>query len=146
MSFITKIEEMGDMKIENEGNLGKAMRSVRRRSLPALTITQTDWWIQDTQLEGNTNFLSNPGVTKDVNEVPAVRTTKQTEKGLAYSLGILFDRQKRLLLRLQKKVWKYKKSMFRAVSEELKQYDDLLKLRGSGWISWEAWWWVAQSW
>ena len=31
----------------------------------------------------------------------------------------------------------------RAVSEEFKQYDDLLKLfaGGSRWLSWEGWWW-----
>ena len=70
------MEEMGDMKIEYEGNLRNVMQSARRRSLPALTIPQTERWIQDTQVEGNINYLSNPDATKDVNEV---RTRKQTE-------------------------------------------------------------------
>ena len=100
MSFITEMDEMGDMTIENEEDLRNVMQSARRRSLAALTILQTERWIQDTQFEGNINYLSNPHATKDVNEVLALRTRKQTEKGLAYSLEILFDRRKRLLLRL----------------------------------------------
>ena len=125
------MDEMGDRKLENEGDLKNEMKSVRRRSLPALTIPQTGRWIQDTQ--GNINYCSNPDATKDVNEVPAVRTRKQTEKGLAYSLEILFVRRKRLLMRLQRKSQNIKNLMenkfnVREVSEELKQYDDLLKL------------------
>ena len=109
------------------------MQSARRRSLPALTIPQTERWIQDTQAVGNINYLSNPNATKDVNEAPTVRTRKQTEKGLAYSLEIFFDRRKRLLLRLQRKSENMRNLMenkfsVRAVSEEFKQYDDLLKL------------------
>ena len=124
------MEEICDMKIENEGVLRNVMQSARKRSLPALTIPQTERWIQDTQVEGNINYLSNSDATKDVNEV---RTRKQTEKGLAYSLEILFDRRKRLLLRLQRKSENIKilmKNKFNvmAVSEEFKQYDDLLKL------------------
>ena len=77
--------------------------------------------------------MSNPDATEGANEVPPVRTRKQTEKGLAYSLEILFDRQKRLLLRLQRKSENIKNLMenkfnVREVSEEFKQYDDLLKL------------------
>ena len=77
--------------------------------------------------------MSNPGATKGVNEVPTVRTRKQTEKGLTYSLEILFDRRKRLLLRLQRKSENIKNLMenkfnVRPVSEEFKQYYDLLKL------------------
>ena len=83
MSFITEMDEMGDMKIENERDLKNVMQSVRRRSLPVLTIPQTEWWIQGTQVEGNKNYLSNLDATNGVNEVPAVRTRKQTEKGLA---------------------------------------------------------------
>ena len=109
------------------------MQSARRRSLPALTIPQTERWIQDTQAVGNINYLSNPNATKDVNEAPTLRTRKQTEKGLAYSLEIFFDRRKRLLLRLQRKSENMRNLMenkfsVRAVSEEFKQYDDLLKL------------------
>ena len=109
------------------------MQSARRRSLPALTIPQTERWIQDTQAVGNIHYLSNPNATKDVNEAPTVRTRKQTEKGLAYSLEIFFDRRKRLLLRLQRKSENMRNLMenkfsVRAVSEEFKQYDDLLKL------------------
>ena len=88
MLFITEMG-MGDMKIENEGDLRNVMQSTRR-SLPALTIPQTEWWIQDTQVEGNIHYLSNRHAAKDVDEVPAVRTKKKTEKGLAYSLEILF--------------------------------------------------------
>ena len=81
--------------------------------------------------------MSNPDATEGANEVPPVRTRKQTEKGLAYSLEILFDRQKRLLLRLQRKSENIKNLMenkfnVRAVSEEFKQYDDLLKLFAGG--------------
>ena len=83
MSFITEMDEMGDMKIENERDLKNVMQSVRRRSLPVLTIPQTERWIQGTQVEGNKNYLSNLDATNGVNEVPAVRTRKQTEKGLA---------------------------------------------------------------
>ena len=74
--------------------------------------------------------MSNSDATKDVNEVPAVRTRKQTI-GLVYSLDIVFDRQKKLLLRLQRKSENIKNLMenkfsVRAVSEELKQYDNLI--------------------
>ena len=82
------------------------MQSARRRSLPALTIPQTERWIQDTQVEGHINYLSNRDATKGVNEVPTVRTRKKTEKGLSYSLEIFFDRRKSLLLRLQKGILK----------------------------------------
>ena len=75
------------------------MLSARRRSLSTLTIPKTERWIQDTQVGGNINYLSNLDATKDINEVPAVRTRKQTKNGLAYSLEILFDRRKRLLLK-----------------------------------------------
>ena len=57
-------------------------------------LAQTERWIQDTQFEGNINVLSNPDATEDVNKVSAVRARKQTEKVLAYSLDILFDRKK----------------------------------------------------
>ena len=56
------------------------MQSARRRSLPALSILQTERWIQGTQLESNINYLSNPDATKDVNEVQTVRSRTQTEK------------------------------------------------------------------
>ena len=134
MSLITEMDKIGDMKIENERDLRNVMQSARRRYLPVLTIPQTEQWIQDTQVEGNINYLSNPDATKGgVNEAPTVRTKKQTEKGLAYSLEILFDRRKRLLLRLQRKsenIQNLIKNEFnvRAVSEEFKQNDDLLKL------------------
>ena len=77
--------------------------------------------------------MSNTDASEGVNEVPTVRTRKQTEKGLAYSLEIVFDRWKRLLLRLQRKSENIKnlmenKFIVKAVSEEFKQYDDLLKL------------------
>ena len=67
------------------------------------TIPQSERWIQETQVEGDINYLSNSDATKDVNKVLTVRTKKQTENGLAYSLEILFNRRKRLLLRLQRK-------------------------------------------
>ena len=77
--------------------------------------------------------MSNPDTTKDFNEVPTVRPGKQTEKGLVYSLEILFNRWKRLLSRLQRKSENIRNLMedkfnVRAVSEEFKQCDDLLKL------------------
>ena len=127
------MDEMGDMKIENERDLRNVMQSARRRSLPVLTIPQTEQWIQDTQVEGNINYLSNPDATKGANEITIVRTRKQTERGLVYSLKILFDRWKRLLLILQNKSENIKNLMeskfnVRAVSEEFKQYHNLLKL------------------
>ena len=36
------MDEMNDMKIENEGDLRNAMQSARRRYLPVLTIPQTE--------------------------------------------------------------------------------------------------------
>ena len=42
MSLITEIDEIRDMKIENEWDLRSAIQSARRRSLPALTISQTE--------------------------------------------------------------------------------------------------------
>ena len=126
MSFITEMDEMGDMKIKNERDLRNVMQSARRRSLPAFTIPQTERWIQYTQAEGNISYLSNPSATKDVNEVPTVRTRKQTEEGLADSLEMLFDGRKKLLSILQRKSENIKNLMknkfnVRAVSEEFKQ-------------------------
>ena len=57
MSLIMKIDEMGDMKTDNERDLRNVMQSARRISLPALTIPQTERWIQDTQVEGNITFV-----------------------------------------------------------------------------------------
>ena len=76
MSFITDIDEMGDVKIENKRDLKNVMQSARTRSLPILTIPQTERWIQDTEVESNINYLSNSDATNDVNEVPTVRTRK----------------------------------------------------------------------
>ena len=126
MSFITEMDEMGDMKIKNERDLRNVMQSARRRSLPAFTIPQTERWIQYTQAEGNISYLSNPNATKDVNEVPTVRTRKQTEEGLADSLEMLFDGRKKLLSILQRKSENIKNLMknkfnVREVSEEFKQ-------------------------
>ena len=131
--FITVMDEMGDMKRENKRYLKNVMQSARRRSLPALSILQTERWIQGTQLESNINYLSNPDATKDGNEVQTVRSRKQTEKGLTYSLEILFKRRKRLLLRLQRKSENIRnllenKFNVRAVSEEFKEYNVFLKL------------------
>ena len=72
------MDEIVDINIENERDLRNVMQSDRRRSLPAPAILQTEQWIQDTQVEGNINYLSNPDVTKGVNEVPTVRTRKKT--------------------------------------------------------------------
>ena len=126
MSFITEMDEMGDMKIKNERDLRNVMQSARRRSLPAFTIPQTERWIQYTQAEGNISYLSNPNATKDVNEVPTVRTRKQTEEGLPDSLEMLFDGRKKLLSILQRKSENIKNLMknkfnVRAISEEFKQ-------------------------
>ena len=49
------MQKIGDMKIENEGDLRNIMQSARKRSLPALTKPQTERWIQGTQVEGNIN-------------------------------------------------------------------------------------------
>ena len=125
------MDEMGDMKIENERDFRNVMQSARRRSLPVLTIPQTERWIQDTQVEGNINYLSNPDATKGANEIPIVRTRKQTERGLVYSLEILSDRRKRLLSENIKNLMESKFNV-RAVSEEFKQYHNLLKLFSGG--------------
>ena len=39
MSFTTEIDGMGEMKIDNNGDLRNIMRSARERSLSALTIS-----------------------------------------------------------------------------------------------------------
>ena len=70
MSFINEMDEMGDMKIENERDLRNVRQATGRRSLPALTMLKTERWIQDTQAEGNINYLSNPDAIKGANEVP----------------------------------------------------------------------------
>ena len=130
MSFITGTDDVeNELKMENDREMKNEIQS-RRRSLPAITIPQTDKWIQDVQVEGTVNYLSNADA---INEAPVVRNRKQTEKGLAYSLGILFDKRKRLLSRLERKSENInglmeKKLNVRAISEEFKQYDDLLKL------------------
>ena len=46
------------------------------RSLSALNLPQTERCIQDTQVEANINYLSNPDATKAANQVPAVTTRK----------------------------------------------------------------------
>ena len=130
MPFITGTDNVeNELKMENGREMKNEIQS-RRRSLPAITIPQTDKWIQDVQVEGTVNYLSNADA---INEAPVVRNRKQTEKGLAYSLRILFDKRKRLLSRLERKSENInglmeKKLNVRAISEEFKQYDDLLKL------------------
>ena len=130
MSFITGTDDVeNELKMENDREMKNEIQS-RRRSLPAITIPQTDKWIEDVQVEGTVNYFSNADA---INEAPVVRNRKQTEKGLAYSLGILFDKRKRLLSRLERKSENInglmeKKLNVRAISEEFKQYDDLLKL------------------
>ena len=59
---------MGDIKTGNERDFKTVMQSARRRSLPTLTIPETEGWIQETQVEFYINYFSNP----DVNDVPAV--------------------------------------------------------------------------
>ena len=130
MPFITGTDNVeNELKMENGREMKNEIQS-RRRSLPAITIPQTDKWIQDVQVEGTVNYLSNADA---INEAPVVRNRKQTEKGLAYTLRILFDKRKRLLSRLERKSENInglmeKKLNVRAISEEFKQYDDLLKL------------------
>ena len=129
MPFITGTDDVeNELKMENDREMKNEIQS-RRRSLPAITIPQTDKWIQDVQVEGTVNYLSNADA---INEAPVVRNRKQTEKGLAYSLGILFDKRKRLLSRLERKseniIGLMEKLNVRAISEEFKQYEDLLKL------------------
>ena len=58
------MDEIGEMKIKNEGDLRNAMQPVRGRSLPALTIPQTERWMQDIQVEGNMNYFPNSDATR----------------------------------------------------------------------------------
>ena len=56
--------------------------------------------------------MSNPDATKNVNEIPAVRTRGQTEKGLTYGLEILFVKGKGCCydckgsLKIKRTLWK----------------------------------------
>ena len=61
------------------------------------------------------------------------RSRKQAEKGLAYSLQVVFEKRKRLLSRLQRKSANINALMqsslnVKTVNEEFNQYDDLLNL------------------
>ena len=77
--------------------------------------------------------MSNPDAARNIHEVTAVRTRKETEKDWHIVRRSFMIKRKRLLLRLQRKPENIKNLMentfnVRAVNEQLKQYDDLLKL------------------
>ena len=78
----------------------------RRRSLPAVNILTLERLQQQDPAQGIENFLfsidSNPEVGHSFDRITK-RSRKQTEKGLAYSLQVLFEKRKRLLSRLQRK-------------------------------------------
>ena len=108
----------------------------RRRSLPAVNILTLERLRQQNPAQGIENFLffidSNPEVGHSFDGITK-RSRKQTEKGLAYSLQVLFEKRKRLLSRLQRKSENINALIqgrlnVRKVNEEFNQYDDLLKL------------------
>ena len=77
----------------------------RRRSLPAVNISTLERLQQQDLAQGIENFLcsidSNPEVGNSFDAITK-RSRKQTKKGLAYSLQVLFEKRKRLLSRLQR--------------------------------------------
>ena len=108
----------------------------RRRSLPAINIPTLKRLQQQDPAQGIENFLcsmdSNPEVGNSFDGITK-RSRKQTEKGLAYSLQVLFEKKKRLLSRLQRKSKNIStliqsKLNIRTVNEEFNQHDDLLKI------------------
>ena len=108
----------------------------RRRSLPAINIPTLKRLQQQDPAQGIENFLcsmdSNPEVGNSFDGITK-RSRKQTEKGLAYSLQVLFEKRKRLLSRLQRKSENINtliqsKLNVQTVNEEFNQYDDLLKM------------------
>ena len=108
----------------------------RRRSLPAVNITTLERLQQQDLAQGIENFLcsidSNPEVWFRMESFDGItkRSRKQTEKGLAYGLQVLFEKRKRLLSRLQRKSENINtliqsKLNVRTANEEFNQYDDL---------------------
>ena len=78
----------------------------RRRSLPAVNIPTLERLQQEDPAQGIESFLcsidSNPEVGNIFDGITK-RSRKQTEKGSAYSLQVLFEKRKRLPSRLQRK-------------------------------------------
>ena len=108
----------------------------RGRSLPAVNIPTLERLQQQDPAQGIENFLcsidSNPEVGNSFDEITK-KSRKQTEKGLAYSFQVLFEKRKRLPSRLQRKSENINALIqgrlnVRKVNEEFNQYDDLLKL------------------
>ena len=77
-----------------------------RRSLTAVNIPALERLQQQDPAQDIENFLcfidSNPEVGNSFDRITK-RSRKETEKGLAYSLQVLFEKRKRLLSRLQRK-------------------------------------------
>ena len=125
-----KIAIAGEKPETGTGNMA------RRRSLPAVNILTLERLQQQDIAQGIENFLfsidSNPEVGHSFDGITK-RSRKQTEKGLAYSLQVLFEKRKRLLSRLQRKSENINtliqsKLNVQTVNEEFNQYDDLLKM------------------
>ena len=125
-----KIEIDEDKSKTGTGNMA------RRRSLPALNIPTHERLQEQDLAQGIENFLcsidSNPEVGNSFDGITRI-SRKQTEKGLAYSLQVLFEKRKRLLSRLQRKSENINtliqsKLNIRTANKEFNQYDDLLKM------------------
>ena len=109
--------------------------NMARRS-PAVNITTLERLRQQDPAQGLKNFLCSIDSNQEVgNSFDGIteRSRKQTEKGLAYNLQVLFEKRKRLLSRLQKKADNINtliqsKLNVRTVNVEFNQYDDFLKL------------------
>ena len=109
---------------------------VRRKSLLAVNIPTLERLQQQDLRQGIENLLcsinSNPEVGNSFDGITK-RSKKQTEKGLACSLQVLFEKRKRSLSRLQRKSENINtliqsKLNVQTVNEEFNQYDDLLKM------------------
>ena len=107
----------------------------RRRSLPAANIATLERLGQKDWAQGIENVLcyinSNPKVGNSFDGITK-RGKNQTEKGLAYSFQVLFEKRKRLLSRLQRKSENINALIqsrlnAKTVNKEFNQYDDLLK-------------------
>ena len=85
---------------------GTGNMATTRRSLPAVNIPTLQRLQQQDPAQGIENFLcsidSNPEVGNSFDGITKI-SRKQTEKGLAYSLQVLFEKRKRLLSRLHRK-------------------------------------------
>ena len=78
----------------------------RRRSLPAVNIPTLERLQKQDPVQGIENILCSIDSNLEVgNSFDGItkRSRKQAEKGLAYSLQVLFEKRKRLLSRLERK-------------------------------------------